>query len=154
MAGLHKAVISYKQKAIADILSDDLLVKAIDPRVESIDDMIYRNIYPFFRIPVIDSETLTYITVCVDFPETYHPENYMRQIALKICIIVHQDQMRTEYGATRLDYIAERIDSIFLNSNKYGFGKLKLLSSSESSLTQFHRIREMIYVSNEAQGGC
>ena len=116
--------------------------------------MIYRNIYPFFRIPVIDSETLTYITVCVDFPETYHPENYMRQIALKICIIVHQDQMRTEYGATRLDYIAERIDSIFLNSNKYGFGKLKLLSSSESSLTQFHRIREMIYVSNEAQGGC
>lgn len=154
MANLHKAVITYKQRAISEILEDEALVSAINSHVASADEIVYRNIYPFFRVPTADTETTTYLTICIDYPETYHPENNIRQIALKICIIVHQDLMETDYGATRLDYIAERCDNIFLDSLKYGFGRLRLLSSSETSLTQFHRCRELIYVSNESQGTC
>lgn len=154
MSGLHNAVIAYKNKAISEMLQDAELVHAIDDKVTSVDELIYRNIFPYFRVPTADTETLTYITVCVDLPEAYHPENFMRDIALKICVIVHQSEMETNYGATRLDYIAAKIDDIFSESLKYGYGKLRLLSSTESSLDQFHRYRELIFVSSEAQAGC
>ena len=48
----------------------------------------------------------------------------------------------------------DKIDDIFSESLKYGYGKLRLLSSTESSLDQFHRYRELIFVSSEAQAGC
>ncbi len=154
MSNLHTAIEKYKQRAISEILENDALVTAIDPHAESPDDLVYKNIFPFFRVPTADTETTTYLAICMDYPEVYHPENMVRRIALKICIIVHQDLMQTDYGATRLDYIASRCDDIFLGSSKYGFGKLLLLSSTETSLTQFHRARELIYVSNESQGSC
>ena len=152
MAGLHNAIIGYKQKAMNEIIHDADIVKALDPNNKNPEDLIYNNIFPYFRVPVVDTETRTYITICIDYPEEYHPENFMREICLKICIIVHQYEMETDWGATRLDYISAKVDDIFTNSRQYGRGKLRLLSSVESSLDETHRYREMLYVSNETQG--
>lgn len=151
MPALHNSVIAYKQNAISEMLHSYELVHAINPHAESPDDLIYKNIFPYFRVPTADTETLTYVTICIDFPETYHPENLMRQIVIKFCVIVHQDQMETEYGCSRLDYISAKIDDIFADHVGYGYGKLRLLQSNESSLDQFHRYREMMFVSQEAQ---
>lgn len=152
MAGLHNTIIGYKQKAMNEIIHDADIVKALDPNNKNPEDLIYNNIFPYFRVPVVDTETRTYITICIDYPEEYHPENFMREICLKICIIVHQYEMETDWGATRLDYISAKVDDIFTNSRQYGRGKLRLLSSVESSLDETHRYREMLYVSNETQG--
>lgn len=154
MAGLHSSVIRYKNNAIAAILNDPEIVAALEPETDSIEDLIERNIFPYFRVPGTDTETLTYITVCIDLPEEYHPQNLMRDLILKICIIVHQDEMHTDFGATRLDYIAAQLDDIFLDNPEYGYGRLRLLSSIESSLDQFHRYREIMYVTNESQVKC
>ena len=59
--------------------------------------------------------------------------------------------MKTEFGSTLLDYISAKIDDILNLSTKYGRGKMVLMSSTESSLDEFHRYREMMYVSKETQ---
>ena len=51
MSGLHNAVIAYKNKAISEMLEDAELVHAIDDKVTSVDELIYRNIFPYFRVP-------------------------------------------------------------------------------------------------------
>lgn len=154
MANLHNAIIAYKQNAMADIISDEQLVKVIDDTCENPEDLIYRNVFPYFRVPTIDIETLTYLTVCVSYPEVYHPEDYTREVNISICIICHQDEMHTDFGATKLDYIASRLDEIFLSSRKYGYGQMLLLSSIESSLDQFHRYRELVYRATETRSKC
>lgn len=154
MAGLHNAVITYKNRAISEMIQDYELVRAINDRARTAEELVYKNIFPYFRVPTADTETLTYITVCIDFPESYHPERLLREVALKICVIVHQDEMNTDYGATRLDYISAKIDDIFSGSLKYGYGQLRLLSSTESSLDQFHRYREIVFASSESQADC
>lgn len=154
MSNLHNAIIDYKQDAIADIIHNPDLVRVINPDVQDAEDLIYKNVFPFFRVPTIDSETLTYLTVCVSYPEAYHPEDFKRAVNLSICIICHQDEMLTDFGATKLDYIGSKLDDIFLNSNKYGFGQVYLLSSIESSLDQFHRYRELVYRTTETRVNC
>lgn len=154
MANLHNAIINYKQDAIADIIHNPDLVRVLNPDVANAEDLVYKNIFPFFRVPTIDSETLTYITVCVSYPEAFHPENFTRDVNLTICIICHQDEMLTDFGATKLDYIGSKLDDIFLNSKRYGVGKVFLLSSIESSLDQFHRFREIVYRTTETRKHC
>lgn len=151
MANLHSAIISYKNRAMNEIINYPDLVKAIDPNNVNPEDLIYKNIFPYFRVPDTATDTKTFLSVCIDLPEAFHPENFMRDIVLKFCIIVHQSEMKTEYGATRLDYIADKLDDIFLGSHKYGYGKLYMLSSIESTLDEWHRCREIFYVSSEAQ---
>ena len=123
MAGLHTAIIDYKQRAISEMIQDEELVKAVNPYAESPENLVYKNIFPYFHVPETDVETLTYITVCIDYPEVYDTDTFVRNIVLKTCVIVHQDQMETDFGATKLDYISSRLDAIFSNSLKYGFGR-------------------------------
>lgn len=151
MPNLHNAIVTYKNRAMNEIINSPDLVKAIDPENENPESIIYKNIYPYFRVPETATDTRTYVTICMDFPEVNNTENFMRDICFKICIIVHQSEMQTNFGATRMDYIAAKLDDIFLHSRNYGYGKLRLLSSIESSLDERHRYREIYYVSNEAQ---
>ena len=155
MASPHGSIVAYKNRAMYEIINSPELVKAIDPNNVNPENLIYENIFPYFRVPVVATDTKTFVTVCIDLPEEYHPENFMRDIILKICVIVHQSEMKTDFGATRLDYISEKLDEIFVNSHKYGYGKLRILASTESSLDEWHRFREILYVSNAAQNrGC
>ena len=154
MSCLHDAVKAYKNKAMNQIVHNSEIVRAIGEPISSGEELLYQNIFPFFRIPDTVTETRTYITVCVDVPESFHPKDYIREVALKICIIVHQSMMETALGATRLDYIAAEIDRIFSDSAGYGLGRLHVVSSTETSLDQFHRMREIIFVSESPQSGC
>lgn len=151
MSGLHNALITYKNRAMQEIIHDPDIVKALNPGATDPEELLYRNIFPFFRVPITDTETLSYITVCAGFPDTRYPDDFVRQSYLTICVIIHQSNMQTEFGSTRLDYISAKIDDILNMSTKYGRGKLVLMSSTESSLDEFHRYREMMYVSKETQ---
>lgn len=148
MAGMHTSLISCKQKLMDKFIHDADIVAALNPSAESPFDLIDNNIFPYFRVPYTDSETKSYITITVDFPEIRYVNNFARQISLKVCVIVHQREMKTDYGATRLDYIASKIDDILANSYDFGYGKLNLLSSIEGSLDEYHRYRELAYVTN------
>lgn len=154
MPNLHNSIITYKQNAISEIINDPDLVKAIDESATNPESLIKKNIFPYFRVPTLDAETRTYVNICMSYPELRYKTNYMRDVYLQVCIICHQDKMDTEYGATRLDYIAAKMDEIFLNSRKYGFSPLLLLSSEETSLDQFHRCRTLTYYSDESQSKC
>ncbi|HAH70985.1 MAG TPA: hypothetical protein DCL74_04490 [Succinivibrionaceae bacterium] len=151
MSGLHNALITYKNRAMQEIIHDPDIVKALNPDATDSEELLYHNIFPFFRVPITDTETLSYITVCAGFPDTRYPDDFVRQSYLTICVIIHQSNMQTEFGSTRLDYISAKIDDILNMSTKYGRGKLVLMSSTESSLDEFHRYREMMYVSKETQ---
>ena len=151
MSGLHNAIITYKNRAMTEIIRDPDIVKALNPNAKDPEDLLYQNIFPYFRVPITDTETLSYVTVCAGFPETRYADNFVRQSYLTVCVIVHQSNMKTEFGSTLLDYLSAKIDDILNLSTKYGRGKMVLMSSTERSLDEFHRYREMMYVSKETQ---
>ena len=123
-----------KKRIIAKMLYSDpdiievLGNKDIDPTCP--EEIMYKNIYPFIRVPGIQDVSGSYITYMLDDIDPGRINSNMKSQHLKIVIFVHQDLVETEYGAERHDVLSFLIKDIFHLSNALGL-KLKLISNKE-----------------------
>lgn len=102
-----------------DNLSEEI-VKAIDPEYFNYEDeMLYEYIFPYLRVPEIETETKSYVLLSVNVPNVSTVNYFFKEIVITIMVVVHQDLMKMKAGTnrTRADYIGERINKIF-NRNK------------------------------------
>lgn len=151
-------IIDYKNKVIKDILHNEdetlsaNIVMAIDEDyVDSQDDLIYRNIFPYLRIPETQTETRCYITMSVDMPKVSTKNYFFKDMVITINVIVHEDLMKmpAQYSATRADYIASIINKIFNNNKNYGTVALEYVSDVESVLLSKFFVRTLRFRCNE-----
>ncbi len=140
-------VIELKQLVIAGIIDTPSIIELIDPKmVEAGEELIYENIYPFNRVPPIEEEAKTYITVKADVLSNYMTNQMFKDCNVVVRVITHQSNMRVGdgRGATRIDLIGEEILKLF-KSRTFGVSKLELLSSFETAVDYRHPCRVLTF---------
>ena len=154
-----KEISDYKNRIIKDILFNDEdetlstdIITAIDK--DFINDrygLVYRNIYPYLRIPETQTKTKSYITMSVDMPKVSTKNYFFKDMVITINVIVHEDimEMPKSFSATRSDYIASLINSIFNQNKNYGNVPLEYVSDVESVILNKYFVRTLRFRCNE-----
>lgn len=151
-------IITYKNRIIHDILHNEDeslshdLVYALDPDcIGCEDELIYSNIFPYLKVPDIQTEAKCYITMAVNMLKV-SPKNYFfKNMVITINVIVHDEKMKMDpqYNATRADYIAAIINKIFNGNKGYGIVPLEYVSDTESLLLNSFFMRTMRFSCDE-----
>lgn len=152
-------IIDYKNQIIRDILSNTIdpslsrdIVYAIDENyIDAEEELIYRNIYPYLRIPDTQTEARSYITMSVDMPKVSTKNYFFKDMVITINVIVHEEKMKmpVRYSATRADYIACLINKIFNGNKNYGNVPLEYVSDVESIILNKFFVRTLRFRCNE-----
>ena len=152
-------IIDYKNKIIKDILfnqedptlSADIVNAINSDFVGSEEELIYKNIFPYLRIPDTQTEATSYITMCVNMPKVSTKNYFFKDMLITINVIVHQDIMKmpSRYSATRADYIGSIINKIFNGNKNYGNVPLEYVSDEESILMNKFFVRSLRFRCNE-----
>lgn len=114
----------YNDPDIIEVLANE----EIDPTCP--EEVMYKNIYPFIRVPGIQDVSRSYITYMLDDVDTGRTNANMKSQYLKVVVFVHKDVVETEYGAERHDLLSYLIRDNFHLSNALGLN-LKLISNKE-----------------------
>ena len=116
--------ILYSDEDIVEILNNS----QIDP--SSPEDLVYKNIFPFLRIPGTQDVSKNFITFTVDDTERVPSNQVMKTQIIQFVVFVHKDHVQTNYGMARHDLLGYLIRDIFHLSNKLG-AQMELMSNRE-----------------------
>ncbi len=144
---MNDPVIELKQLVISDIINTPAIIELIDPsKIEAGEELIYEHIYPFNRVPPIEEEAKTYITIKADVLSNYMTNQLFKDCNVVVRAITHQDNMRVGdgRGATRIDLIGEEIVKLFARKT-FGVSRLELLSSFETAVDYKHPCRVLTF---------
>ncbi len=123
-----------KKRIIGQMLySDPDIIEVLDnPELDPScpDEYLYKNIYPFIRIPGTQDTSRNYITFMLDNMEPAQLNKAMKSQFLKVVIFVHKDLVQTKWGAERHDLLGYLVKDVFHLSNSLGL-QLNLVSDRE-----------------------
>lgn len=137
-----------KKRIIGEMLySDPDIIEALDNK--DIDptcpeEAMYKNIYPFIRVPGVQDVSRSYITYMLDDVDTGRVNANMKFQYLKVVIFVHKGMVETKYGAERHDLLGYLIRDNFHLSNALGL-KLKLISNKEGFTDTDYCTRTLVF---------
>lgn len=123
-----------KKRIISRMLySDPDIIEVLDnPELDPTcpEEYLYKNIYPFIRIPGTQDTSKSFITFMLDDMEKSQFNKTMKSQFLKVVIFVHKDLVQTKLGAERHDLLGYLVRDNFHLSNSLGM-QLTLLSDRE-----------------------
>lgn len=128
----------YSDSDIIEVLGN----KEIDPTCP--EEAMYKNIYPFIRVPGIQDVSRSYITYMLDDVDVGRANTNMKSQYLKVVIFVYKDMVETAYGAERHDLLGYLIRDNFHLSNALGL-KLKLISNKEGFTDTNYCTRTLLF---------
>lgn len=141
---------SYKNTLLSALInSDDICELLFDKKSYSEDDvenLVYTRIFPYLYVDETQTEVLSYICFEVDVPRV--PTSTVKDMKLIIWEYCHKDCMRYSkkgYSGTRADILADMIEQQLRESNKFGIGKLELLSCTYFIPSSKYYGKQMIY---------
>lgn len=143
-----REISAYKRKIMKYLIADPELVQLVDPahNAEYPDELLYRNCFPFNRIPATEEEVSVYITVMVDIPRVYDRNDVARNVTVTIRVYAHEALMQVPgQDGDRTDLISVRIDEMLNESQDFGIGYMTLVSNTEHVLDSRHHYREIIF---------
>lgn len=138
-------IVRYKQTIVSMIVNDEDIIELLDEKdVEYADDLVYINIFPYFRIPQTEQEQKAYILMYIDVPTNTNPNNLMKDIIITFVVACHDGKMKVQgTGGTRVDLLSAKVDERFNGSEVFGIGRLKLISNLEGNLSKTHPCRTL-----------
>ena len=117
----------YSDHDIVEILDDP----DIDPSCP--EDLLYRSIYPFIRIPGTQDTSKNYITFSISDMGLSSRNEVMKNQYVQFVVFVHKDMAKKPiFGMARHDCLGYIIKDIFHLSNMLG-PQLVLVSSAEGA---------------------
>lgn len=128
----------YRNIIITRLTSDQEILKAVyhnhlnflsmpDVLVE---DVMYKNIFPFYYVPGIDEKMKSYINISLtDYRKAGNVKFKAGRIL--IYVITHKELFRTDYGCLRTDYLVSKIDHLFDGKRGIGLGELEFMGMRE-----------------------
>lgn len=123
-----------KKRVIGELLYNDPdIIEVLDnPNIDPTcpEEIMYKNIYPFIRVPGTQDESKNYITYMLDDMEIPQTNRAMKSQILKVVIFVHKDLVKTKLGADRHDLLAYLVKDVFHLSNALGM-QLNLVYNRE-----------------------
>lgn len=149
--GKTSPIVRYKKKLMSSIINSSELISLIDNdcvkdgECVNADELIYKQVFPYYFIPNTQTEALTYVIMKVNGlgikNEIYN------QAEVYICVISHQDIMKVPRGGgTRIDLMGEVVEELFNGRDDFGFGEMQLKSNIETSINTTHRCRELRFI--------
>lgn len=138
-----------------DILSNKEIIKLVDSSEEGVDEndpqtLIYKNIFPYLRIPSTQTKAMTNILIAVDKVGNLKRNPTFCSVRVTIWVLAHQEHMQVKNkNGNRIDLISDEIEKLFYGSSKYGFSKLKNFPSVEKLLGDKFIYREIIFATDE-----
>lgn len=114
-------------------------------------ELLYKNIFPYLRVPDTQKEASSYITMSVDMPKVSTKNYFFKDMMITINVIVNERimEMPKSFSATRVDYLAALINQIFNQSKNYGNVPLEYVSDVESILLNTFFMRTLRFRCNE-----
>jgi hypothetical protein len=93
------------------------------------DNLIYTQIFPYLYTDETQTKVLPYICVEVDVPRI--PTHTIKDMKLIIWVYCHKNGMKYSkkgYSGTKVDILADMVERVLRNSDRFGVGKLQLQS--------------------------
>lgn len=140
----------YKRKLITSIVnSPDLIALVNDNYIEDgecvdSDELIYKQIFPFYYIPDTQTKAQSYVIMKVNGLGVKN--KIYNKAEVFICVVSHQDIMQTKGGGTRIDLMGEIIEDLFNGRDDFGFGEMELKFNTEDEINTNHRCRIIKFV--------
>lgn len=137
-----KELKTYKESVIDLLLKSDNIVKAIvNPEENFLDipinikptSLVYKNIFPYAKIPSIEDDPKTYITIKVGGFRLYNGTYKIGYI--EFYVFTHYSLMKTDEG-TRTDFIISEIDEIFNNKKNIFANSLAFAGMDEITISR------------------
>lgn len=123
--GLTKRIIEnvlYNDPDIVELIDNQY----IDP--ECPDDLVWKNLFPFIKVPGVQDESKNFICYEVDDMGEIARNDRMKQQIIQFVVFVHKSLIETKYGMPRHDALGYVIRDLFNRSHLFGH-ELKLVSS-------------------------
>lgn len=113
---------------------------------DDVENLIYSQIFPYLYIDDTQDEVLPYLCIEVDIPQI--PTGTVKDMKLTVWAYCHKDGMKYSkkgYSGTKSDILADMVERQLRNSNKFGIGKLQLISCRHFFPNSKYYGRELIY---------
>ena len=143
----------YKMAILADVYNNPLIVEAIDSQQADVfkdepDSLMYRNLFPFLRIPDTQNKADTYVLLSVNVDRINRNNKTYAIYRTTIWVLAHMErmQMPERYKATRIDFIGEELKKMFDGGYEFGFSEFELISNREILLNEKYHYRELVYI--------
>jgi hypothetical protein len=105
--------------------------------------LIYDQIFPYKKVPEVSSDAKSYITMSFN---RYRPVgNRFKAGYVYLYIFVNKNNMRTDYGCLRTDYIVSEIDELINQTYGLGIGKVEFNSMDDIIVNQNYLGMEISY---------
>lgn len=145
------AIIDWKNRVINEMINNSELMSCFEKTEDEIENIVYKNIFPYGYIPEKQTNVDVYITVQVSIPKITFNKiwAYPRLI---INIVCHQNFMelkKSGISADRIDYMSSIIDEMFNGSEGWGCGKLELATNVEENLSTTYKYRQLVFVGQD-----
>ena len=141
---------SYKNTLLSALInSDDICELLFNKKPYSEDDvenLVYTQIFPYLYINETQTEVMTYLCFEVDVPRI--PTGTVKDMKLIIWAYCHKDTMKYSkkgYSGTKVDILADMVESQLRESDKFGIGKLQLLSCTYFSPNSKYYGKQLVY---------
>lgn len=153
--GQASPITSYKRKLMSSITASPALISLIDDsyvvngECVNVDDeengLIYKQIFPYYYIPEIQSRELSYVMIKIDGLGV--TDNIYTSAEVFVCAAAHQNMMQVNGSVdTRIDLMGEVIEELFNGREDFGFGKMTLVSSTETDINSVVKGRVLKFV--------
>lgn len=145
-----KDIGSYKNSLLSAFINSseicELLFDKKPHTEEDVENLIYTQVFPYLYIDETQTEVLTYLCFEVDVPRI--PTGTIKDVKLIIWAYCHKDAMKYSkkgYSGTKADILADMVESCLRESDKFGIGKLQLLSCTHFSPNNKYYGKQLIY---------
>ena len=101
---------------------------------DPIDILRYKQVFPYRKVPKVEEEMKTYITLRLG---NFKPVgNKFKSGLITFYVFTHVDLMPTSYGFLRVDHIINKIDEVFNETRDFGIGKLEFDNMDEFDINE------------------
>lgn len=138
-------IIQDKNKIIGMIINNENIVSLLNPKnISSPSDLVYTYVFPYLKLPKTEDEIKNYITMKFKTNSYLESNTIYKDYTLTLCAVVHEDEMKTNYGGTRIDMISAELQNIFAWNRCLGF-RLIPASENEDILDNKYYIRQITF---------
>lgn len=116
----------YSDPDVVEVLDDP----DVDPSFP--EELLYKSIWPFIRIPGVQDKSKNYITFSISDMGLSPRNEVMKNQYVQFVIFVHKDLAKTDFGMARHDCLGYLIRDIFNLSDMLG-AQMNLVSNAEGA---------------------
>lgn len=141
---------AYKNTLLSTIINSDdiceLLFNKKPYDEDDVENLVYTQIFPYLYIDETQTKVLTYLCFEIDIPRI--PTGTIKDMKLIVWAYCHKDTMKYSkkgYSGTKVDILADMVESQLRESDKFGIGKLQLLSCTYFSPNSKYYGKQLVY---------